>query len=229
MPDPVHELDRQVQRGSLFTQAVLQQTSQRISETEVIVARLVDALAERGLVDPDQLGLVSDDRPVVGREPELADDELPEMPKPTITWPAVAIREDPAEVTPPAFVDCEARMPVCKAVCCRLKFPLSAAEVERADVRWDIGHPYLIRHESDGYCSHNDRATHGCTVYDQRPTVCRTYSCVNDRRIWSDFDGMVLNEAWIEEHLGAGDGMYLEAVVASMEVPVELTRKPATR
>ena len=38
---------------------------------------------------------------------------------------------------------------------------------------------------------------------------------------------MILNRAWIEEHLTAGDGVYLEAVVASMEVPVELKRKPA--
>jgi Fe-S-cluster containining protein len=154
--------------------------------------------------------------------------ELPELPSPTITWPAVAIREDPPEEhrDAPATVDCDARIHVCKAVCCRLKFPLSTAEIEEAIVKWDIGHPYLIRHESDGYCTHNDRSAHGCTVYERRPTVCRTYSCVGDKRIWADFDAMELNHAWIEEHLGGDDGMYFDSVVASMEVPVELTRKP---
>jgi Fe-S-cluster containining protein len=221
-PDPVAELDRQVQRGSMFTQAVLQRTSQRISETETILARVIDQLAAGGLLDPEAMGLHADD------EPTVDSDELPELPPPTITWPAVAIREDPPEgdEVPPATVDCSARMHVCKAVCCRLKFPLSAGEVEQGAVKWDIGHPYLIRHESDGYCTHIDRPTHACGVYASRPTVCRTYSCVGDRRIWVDFDAMELNHAWIEEHLATTDGMFLESVIASMDVPVELTRKP---
>ena len=228
MTDAVAELDRQVQRGSLFTQAVLQQLSQRASEGEVIVARLIDQLVERGLIDAEALGVVAENGPA-SAEGEPLDGELPEMPEPTITWPAVAIREDPEEPLQrePAYVDCAARMPVCHAVCCRLKFPLSAAEIEQAAVKWDIGHPYLIRHDADGCCTHNDRNSHGCTVYDQRPVVCRTYSCAGDKRIWSDFDNMVLNQAWIEEHLVPGDAMYLEAVVASMEVPVELSKKPA--
>jgi Fe-S-cluster containining protein len=223
MPDPIAELDRQVQRGSMFAQAVLQRTSQRVSEAEAILARVIDQLAERGVLDPAALGLFAE-----GEEREEAADDLPELPSPTITWPAVAIREDPPEGhgRPLAQVDCAARMHVCQAVCCRLKFPLSATEVEGGRIKWDIGHPYLIRHESDGYCAHIDRGTHACGAYDQRPEVCRTYTCVGDRRIWSDFDAMELNHAWIEEHLTPGDGMYLESVMASMEVPVELSRKP---
>ncbi|MFI5040818.1 MAG: YkgJ family cysteine cluster protein [Acidimicrobiales bacterium] len=224
MTDRITELDRQVQRGSMFTQAVLQRTSQRVSEAEAILARVIDQLAGRGLLDPEAMGLMADE-PVA---PDGAD-EPPELPPPSVTWPAVAVREDPAdeERSAPAYVDCEARMHVCGAVCCRLKFPLSAAEVEEGSVKWDIGHPYLIRHESDGYCTHNDRETHGCHVYDRRPTVCRTYSCAGDKRIWADFDAMVLNHAWIDEHLATGDGMYLQSVLASMDVPVELTEKPA--
>jgi len=222
--DPIAELDRQVQRGSMFTQAALQRTSRRISETEAILAGVIDQLAGRGLLDPGAMGLCAEEE----EPPEAGGQELPELPPPTITWPAVAIREDPPEDQrpAPATVDCDARMHVCKAVCCRLKFPLSAAEIGEASVKWDIGHPYLIRHESDGYCTHNDRSAHGCTVYERRPTVCRTYSCVGDKRIWADFDAMELNHAWIEEHLGGDDGMYFDSVVASMEVPVELTRKP---
>ncbi len=219
--DPLAELDRQVQRGSMFTQAALQRTSQRLSETEAILARVIDHLAAGRLVDPEALGLVSEEpaAPAAGEE---------ERPSTTITWPAVAIREDESDTQEaPEVVDCAARMPVCQAVCCRLKFPLSAAEIGAGRVKWDIGHPYLIRHESDGWCSHVDRGSKGCTVYDDRPAVCRTYSCAGDRRIWEDFDRMILNRAWIEEHLTPGDGIYVEAVVASMEVPVELTRKPA--
>jgi len=215
--DPLAELDRQMQRGSFFTQAVLQRTSQRVSEAEVILARVIDQLAGQGLVDPEALGLVAD-------EPET---EASDHAAPSVSWPVVAIREDPA--TEPAaaeVVDCEARMPICRAVCCRLKFPLSAPEIEAGSVRWDLGHPYLIRHESDGYCTHLDRATHACGVYERRPGVCRTYSCAGDGRIWSDYDAMVLNLGWIEEHLAAPDAMCFEEVRPDA-VPVELTRKPA--
>jgi Fe-S-cluster containining protein len=223
MPDPIAELDRQVQRGSMFAQAVLQRTSQRVSEAEAILARVIDELAAQGLLAPAALGLLGE-----SEASELSGDDLPELPPPTITWPAIAVREDPpeGEGRPPAQVDCAARMHVCKAVCCRLKFPLSAAEVETGLVKWDIGHPYLIRHESDGYCAHLDRDSHACGVYEHRPTVCRTYTCAGDRRIWSDFEAMELNHAWIEEHLAPGDGMYLESVIASMDLPVQLTRKP---
>jgi Fe-S-cluster containining protein len=86
---------------------------------------------------------------------------------------------------------------VCKAVCCTLPFPLSADEVEAGDVRWDLGHPYVIRHSAEGYCVHNDRATGGCGVYGKRPGVCRGYSCADDTRIWADFDNMVLNEEFL--------------------------------
>jgi len=217
--DPLTELDRQVQRASFFTQAVLQRTSQRVSETEGILARVIDQLAYQGLLDPEALGLVAE-------EPETV--ALGEPQPTTITWPVIAIREDEAgEPASTREVDCEARMPVCKAVCCRLKFPLSATEVEAGAVRWDLGHPYLIRHESDGYCTHLDRATHGCGVYASRPGVCRSYSCAGDARIWSDFDAMELNLAWIEEHLASPDAMCFEDVRPPGAVPVELMRKPA--
>jgi Fe-S-cluster containining protein len=98
---------------------------------------------------------------------------------------------------PEVEVDCAARMHVCQAVCCTLPFPLSAEEVEAGEVRWDLGHPYVIRQTAEGYCVHNERPTGGCDVYDHRPGVCRGYSCAEDARIWSDFDNMVLNEEFL--------------------------------
>ena len=37
------------------------------------------------------------------------------------------------------------------------------------------------------------------------PTVCRGYSCAGDKRIWSDFEGQVLNQEWIDAHLGGDE------------------------
>ena len=69
-------------------------------------------------------------------------------------------------------------------------------------VKWDLGRPYFIRHDTAGSCHHLDGGTHGCTIYADRPRVCQRYSCAGDSRIWTDFDGMELNHAWIDAHLG---------------------------
>lgn len=228
------ELDRQVVRGSQFTQAVMQRLSWRVGGAEALLERLIEELAGAGLVDPAALGLAVDAAPageVDGAEGgETAEPPGAAMTTAQITWPTIAIREDPppGEDRPEVAVDCAARMHVCQAVCCRLKFPLSAAEVDAGVVKWDIGHPYIVRHRADGYCVHNDPATRGCTVYGARPRVCRTYSCANDPRIWADFDNMVLNEAWIAEHLDRRDDAFLaadETPSPPAAVPVELTRR----
>ena len=114
----------------------------------------------------------------------------------------VAIRVDP-ESAPAAEVDCATRLPVCHAVCCRLRFALTVEEIESGPLKWDLGRPYYNRHGSDGYCHRCESGTHACTIYDDRPAVCRSYSCANDPRIWTDFEAMELNEVWIAEHLGA--------------------------
>jgi hypothetical protein len=91
-------------------------------------------------------------------------------------------------------VECAERLAICHAACCSLPFPLSAQEVEAGKVKWDLGHPYMIRHDAHGCCTHNDRATGTCTIYADRPGVCRGYDCRQDERIWKDFDAKVLNE-----------------------------------
>jgi Fe-S-cluster containining protein len=218
----VAELDRQVERGSFFTQAVLQRGFSRLDQAETLLTRLVDALAARGLVDPEDLGYTVTRVPA---EPAgtVDDGELPDPPpvesgESGIGWPTVALRvEDPEESNRRGVaVDCDARMHICKAVCCKLKFPLTCEEVDSGRVKWDIGHPYVIRHESSGYCTHNDTATGGCRIYEDRPAVCRRYSCAGDTRIWNDFEGMVLNQDWIDQHLGARD-LHLSAVMPAME------------
>jgi Fe-S-cluster containining protein len=207
MPDndqrmPLAELERQVERGSMFTQAVFQKSFTRLSTLEAVVWELLEALVDKEVVTPLELpGAVTARAEMDGRSDVAEPSTLP--------WPAVAIRVDPEEEKVSEPVDCAARIPICQGVCCRLKFALTQEEVERGTVKWDIGHPYVIRQDSNGYCTHNDAGSHGCTVYDQRPTLCRDYSCRGDGRIWTDFDAMVLNQTWIDEHLGQGDAILL--------------------
>jgi Fe-S-cluster containining protein len=92
-----------------------------------------------------------------------------------------------------AEIDCESRLPLCRAACCRLPLALSQEDLREGVLRWDLGRPYLIAHGDDSYCVHMDRGTHACTAYDQRPIPCRGYDCRQDERIWIDFERRIVN------------------------------------
>jgi Fe-S-cluster containining protein len=193
--DMERRLDRQLERGGIRTQQLLNRSFERISELEAMLLGLVDHLVEAGALTPDELAAAA------GRvEAEMATrgDGLDHL---------VTLREDPPGPPPePAAVDCAARMPVCHAVCCRLSVALSAEEVEAGRLRWDLGNPYRLRREADGRCTHQDRGTGFCGVYEDRPRPCRTYTCATDPRIWKDFEAMELNEEWIAAQEVAPDG-----------------------
>jgi Predicted Fe-S-cluster oxidoreductase len=91
--------------------------------------------------------------------------------------------------------------PFYRAVCCRLQFTLSVSEIESGQIKWDLGKPYFIRHEKTGYCTHLNTHKKCCTIYENRPQVCKKYSCARDTRIWKDFNKMELNEPFISELL----------------------------
>jgi len=90
-------------------------------------------------------------------------------------------------------IDCAARVHLCHAACCRLRFALSEQDVHEAVVRWDIERPYLNAQTAEGSCVHHRSSDGGCGVYEHRPAVCRGYDCRTDKRIWLDFDARVPN------------------------------------
>lgn len=214
----------------MLTQASLHNAFARIHNVEAVLNELLEAVAANGAIRPEQVPLAIE---VFGQATDAAtedeagtsvatpagpavagpdDEQRPPMDPDVaeewastsaIRWPGVVLRSDAPEKKVAQEVDCAARMHICHAVCCSLQFPLSAEEVEAGRVKWDLGHPYMIRDNTDGYCCHNDPAGGGCTVYEDRPAVCRHYSCASDERIWTDFEGMVLNTEWLSEHLGS--------------------------
>jgi Fe-S-cluster containining protein len=204
-PDPVDELALQVERASLFNHASLDRVATRASGIESKLDELVELLREKGIVTGTELAVPA---PVPG-EPDgpTAGKELP-APAPA-QWPSFALRAGGATAE---------RMHVCHAVCCKLSFALSAQEVDAGKVRFDVGFPYMIRHDSDGYCTHNDRSTGSCGVYADRPGVCRHYSCANDERIWSDFENMELNHEWLQANLGDAPRIRLRLDLPLMEI-----------
>lgn len=91
--------------------------------------------------------------------------------------------------------DCESRLPVCKAVCCKIPFALSKQDVEERAIRWEFGRPYLIAHGDDDYCVHLDKNVYRCTAYDHRPVPCRGFHCIENERwpVWKDYEGQIMN------------------------------------
>jgi hypothetical protein len=108
-----------------------------------------------------------------------------------------AIAEQPAVKLAPAVdkyavgplpdIDCASLLPLCKGRCCTLTVWCSSQDLDERVVQWDYARPYQIRRRDDGYCAHSEPQTLRCTIYAQRPAVCRTYDCRQDARIWRDF------------------------------------------
>ena len=46
-----------------------------------------------------------------------------------------------------AYVNCQSRLHICKAICCKFPFALSKQDVEEGIIRWDFGRPYMIAHD----------------------------------------------------------------------------------
>lgn len=155
--------------------------------------QLLKALVARGMVDADILKEDPSTRKKlvrIGAEKQATAETYRDT------------RHDGQSGTP---VNCEERLHLCKAVCCKLGFALSEAEVEQGIVNWEPEKPFFKRHDADGYCSHLKRDGCSCTIYSDRPKPCHTYSCTHDPRIWTNFAKMELNKEWIEGALMSGD------------------------
>lgn len=192
--ETTREIERQVERGSMFTHTAIGRNALRLGEAEAYLYGLIDVLMAKGLLDSKELQAATEKV----RNQLAHDGDVPNA--------GVSLRIDaPKETQHPAVkVNCAERMHICKAICCKLDFALTAEEVEAGDVKWDLGRPYYIRHCPQGFCVHNDRGTGNCSAYDHRPTICRTYSCAKDIRIWKNFENMELNGEWLAENFSTG-------------------------
>jgi hypothetical protein len=185
--DELRELEEQTRRGSLFAQSVASQQMARSNQAEAAIYGLIDLLIKKGALTTEEVTAAI----------EQTDREMREAGRQATQ--EVVIREDnSAPAVSADEIDCAARIPYCKAACCKLRWPMTLEEVESGPVKWDLGRPFLNRQGAHGYCHQFDIESHGCGVYEQRPLPCRQYSCVDDERIWLDFENMVPNTEWID-------------------------------
>lgn len=181
---PADAVRNEVTGGLLYCHSRLNANTSRLLESASFLYALVDLLAEKGLLEIAELDVRK--QAVAAR---LLDRFLDK-------GMGVAMQEgeqDKYTFTGTAEIDCENRVHLCKAACCRMSFALSQQDVEEGVIKWDLGRPYLIAQDADGYCRHLDRGTCRCTVRENRPLPCRGYDCRNDKRIWLDFDKKVVN------------------------------------
>lgn len=180
--DPLPGVD--VLRGLLYVHNRANANTGELHEARSTLDALVELLVDRGVLDRDALEQRREE--AAGR---LRGDFVER-------GMAVAIQEfgvSKHDFEGGAEIDCEARLPLCGAACCKLPLALSSEDVEQGVVRWDLGRPYMIAHGDDGYCVHMDRDTRRCCVYDERPIPCRGYDCRSDERIWLDFERRIPN------------------------------------
>ncbi len=172
-PDLRADLDA----GLRFTHLLGSQAKRGVTDLTVVVEALVEEMIASGRVDAAKLAERTDGV----RAAELKRMEEHER---VMLEPAL----DKYSMTGLPDVPCGELIHLCRGRCCTLHFPLSKQDLGERVVKWNYTQPYLIRQGDSGYCVHNDPDTKFCTVYHQRPAVCRYYDCRKDKRIWIDYE-----------------------------------------
>jgi Fe-S-cluster containining protein len=211
------QLERQVERGQLFEHTALGESFRRLGEAETFLHGLLDLLLAKEIVTDEELREAA-----AGVRQELIE-------RGQLSGPGTAIGIEDLSQPAPLAVDCEKRMHICHAVCCKLHFALTIPEIESTKIKWDLGRPYFIRQTDGGLCIHNDDQTGRCGVYSDRPAACQKYSCVNDERIWKNFERMELNEEWIESHLSQNVTRDAKGTRMNLEPLVQIQPRAARR
>jgi Fe-S-cluster containining protein len=170
-PDPLDT-------GLKFVHAQVSQVRRDMVDQGSRILALTEELIARGLLD---LRSLDDRRDYLNQLEAQRLDKQPAVIR-------IATDEDKYQMKDLPQIPCGELMHLCRGRCCKLTFHLSRQDLDEGVVKWDYGAPYRIQRRADGYCSHSAPDTHGCTVYQHRPTVCRRYDCRNDKRIWLDYE-----------------------------------------
>ena len=182
--EPEDRPSAEVVRGLLYTHHRANANTAELHRASATVQAMVDLLVEEGVLD----------REVLEARRQASAQQL----KGDYFERGMAVALQEFSISKYAFpgvpeIDCDRRIPLCGAACCKLPLALSREDVEEGVVRWDLGRPYMMARRSDHTCVHLDRETRRCGIYEQRPMPCRGYDCREDSRIWLDFERRVIN------------------------------------
>ncbi len=178
------QLRREIAEGLLYTHARLSENTRTTLETSAFLYGLVELLNESGIVAIEDLDT---------KKKEVAQRLIKKNNDKGVGVLLQDSEYDKYTFKDTVLIDCESRIQICKAACCRLPFALSRQDIRENVVHWDLGQPYIIAQENDGYCKHLARSSLRCGVHDSRPVPCRAFDCRKDQKIWLDFDRRIIN------------------------------------
>ena len=178
------DLRKEVAQGLLYAHTRLADNAKKTVEAASFLYGLVELLSDKGLISIEEL----DERKRVIAE-RLAKQNLDKgmgvlLPEPEY---------EKYTYQPVVEIDCENRVHLCRASCCKLAFALSKQDIREGILHWDLSQPYIIAQGDDGYCSHLERGSCGCSVWQNRPVPCRAFDCRKDKKIWLDFENRIIN------------------------------------
>jgi hypothetical protein len=179
-------LDQRMQQSLQNLWQAVQNQEFRIGAIQIEIRDLIMdvALLKRALSSLGQVGVLERQR----IEKELVLDLFPPRLVRTGTGVVVA-PSNASDVT----VDCENRLPLCKAACCRIfNVLLVAEEIEGNRYDWNPRAPYTL-HKNRLGCVHLRSGDWSCSIHGSRPSTCSGYNCANDQRIWADFEKAIIN------------------------------------
>ncbi len=196
------DVRQEISEGLFYTHARLSQNTHQTLEASAFLYGLIELLSERGLITVQELD---------ERKKLVAERLVAQLKEKGLGVMLQDPEEDKYTFKGEVKIDCENRVHLCHAACCRLRFALSKQDVYEGLIKWDLGRPYLIAQDKDGYCTHFERNTCRCTVRENRPVPCRGYDCRNDKRIWLDFENKIVNpnihrEDWPQCEAAAAEG-----------------------
>jgi len=184
IPDTARDLRAEMVEGLLYIHGRLSANTGKILESASFLYALIELLHEKGLLSIDELDA----------RKQLVGERLADQFRQNGT--GILLQEpeyDKYTFQDETKIDCAGRIHLCQAACCRLPFALSRQDVREGIIHWNLGRPYIIAQDEDGYCHHLERGACRCSVRQHRPVPCRAYDCRSEKRIWLDFDSMLVN------------------------------------
>jgi Fe-S-cluster containining protein len=172
--DPVAKV-AELEEGLRQLHRMETQTKLSLERVEALVMAAIRVLHRAEVLHEKAVLAEADDQLLAVKRAHEDDERIrlgPEVDKYTVEVPAI---------------DCASLMHLCKARCCRYSVALDFQDLEDG-LRWEYRRPYeLRRRREDGYCIYSQPGTYRCDVYEKRPSICRSYDCRTDKRVWEDF------------------------------------------
>ncbi len=202
-----NDLRKEVVKGLLYTHTRINANTAKTLEASSFLYALIELFNEKGLLTFEELD---------ERKKQVAERLVKKFVESGVGLMYQDTEEDKYTFEKEAIVDCESRLHICRAICCKLPFALSKQDVSEGIVKWEFAKPYLIAHDEDGYCVHLDRDNFRCAVREQRPLPCRGFGCRDNERwnVWTDYEKMELDPGFMEKIQDSGK-IYLGGEVKS--------------